>query len=84
MATKPSPLSTFATSAPQPTPAVPAAPVASTSGSDDKTRQKVFRITLAQEVRLKEYCAHNHTTIQDAVLDGINMLFKSKGLPPFD
>lgn len=85
MATKPNLLSTFANQpASAALPAAVPAPAASAPAADDKTRQKVFRITLAQEVRLKEYCAHNHTTIQDAVLEGLNMLFKAKGLPPLE
>lgn len=46
-------------------------------------RQKVFRLTKAQERRLKEFCAHTDMTIQDVVLEGIGMVFKSKGLPEF-
>lgn len=46
-------------------------------------RQKVFRLTKAQDIKLKEFCAHTDLNIQDVVLEGINMVFKSKGLPDF-
>jgi hypothetical protein len=46
-------------------------------------RQKVFRLTKAQERRLKEFCAHSDMTIQEVVLEGINLVFKAKGLPEF-
>lgn len=46
-------------------------------------RQKVFRVTKAQDIKLKEFCAHTDMNIQDVVLEGINMVFKSKGLPEF-
>lgn len=77
MATKPAPLSTFANkSAPlvKPTEQSAAAP-------DEKMRQKVFRLTPAQDRKLKEFCAHSDMSIQDVVLEGINMVLRSKGLP---
>lgn len=46
-------------------------------------RQKVFRLTKAQERRLKEFCAHTDMSIQEVVMEGINLVFKSKGLPEF-
>jgi len=46
-------------------------------------RQKVFRVTKAQDIRLKEFCAHTDLSIQDVVIEGIKMVFKSKGLPDF-
>lgn len=46
-------------------------------------RQKVFRITKAQDIRLKEFCAHTDMTIQEVVIAGIELVFKDKGLPEF-
>lgn len=81
MATKPSPLNTFANvQAPAPTPAVPVATVS--SPSKEKMEQKVFRLTPAQAQKLREFCAHTNTTLQDVVVEGINLVLKSKGLPP--
>jgi hypothetical protein len=75
MTKKPAPLSTFAGN----TPAV-ATPVALSAVSGDKMRQKVFRLTPAQDRLLKEFCAHQDLTIQDVVLDGIKQVFKKRGL----
>lgn len=84
MATKPTPLSTFATLQPaSPAPAASATSIpAPAQATDEKPRQKVFRLTPAQDRELKKYCAHSDTTIQDVVIEGINMVLKSKGLPP--
>jgi len=84
MATKPNPLSTFANPAatvplPSTSPVPAASPVVQ---QEEKARQKVFRLTPAQDRKLKEYCAHSDTTIQDVVIEGLNMVLKSKGLPP--
>lgn len=49
---------------------------------EEKTRQKVFRVTPTQERDLRKRCADLDTTIQDLVIEGINMVLKSKGLPP--
>lgn len=49
---------------------------------EEKTRQKVFRVTPTQERDLKKRCADLDTTIQDLVMEGINMVLKAKGLPP--
>jgi len=46
-------------------------------------RQKVFRVTKAQDIRLKEFCAHTDMTIQEVVIAGIEMVFKDKGLGNF-
>lgn len=80
MATKPTPLSTFA-NLPAAAPVAPAAPAAASPAQQEKARQKVFRLTPAQDRKLKEYCAHSDTTIQDVVIQGINLVLKSKGLP---
>lgn len=45
-------------------------------------RQKVFRLTPAQDRHLKEFCARTDMSIQDVVLDGIDMLLVSKGGTP--
>lgn len=81
MATKPTPLSTFA-NLPAASPAPAASAATPTPGPDEKLRQKVFRLTPAQDRELKKYCGASDTTIQDLVVEGINMVFKSKGLPP--
>jgi len=44
-------------------------------------RQKVFRVNAAQDRKLKEFCAHSDMTIQDVVIEGINLVLKSRGLP---
>lgn len=79
MATKKAaPLSTFASVAPKAsTPAMPELAV-----SDEKLRQKVFRLTPAQDRRLKEFCAHSDMSIQDVVLHGLDLVMKERGLPP--
>lgn len=74
---KPAPLSTFTSSAP-----AAATPAALSTASGDKMRQKVFRLMPAQDRLLKEFCAHQDLTIQDVVLEGINLVFKQRGLPP--
>jgi hypothetical protein len=80
MATKAKPLSTY--SVPAAAPAhVETTPVAPATDAE-KQRQKVFRLTPAQDRKLREFCAHQDTTIQDVVLEGINLVFKSRGLPP--
>lgn len=76
MTKKPAPLSTFAVGIPA---TVTPAPVP--KASDDKMRQKVFRLTPAQDRRLKEFCAHSDLTIQDVVTEGINLVLKQRGLP---
>jgi hypothetical protein len=81
MATKPAPLSTFANKpAAVPVASKPADQVAIAEG--EKLRQKVFRVTPAQDRKLKEFCAHSDMSIQDVVLEGINLVLKAKGLPP--
>lgn len=68
---------------PEPEPAPPAAaPPAPEPAPEVKLRQKVFRLNPDQDRALKQYCAASDTTIQDLVVEGINMVLKSKGLPP--
>lgn len=55
----------------------PAVPV-----QEEKTRQKVFRVTPSQDRELRARCAMLDTTIQDLVVEGINTVLKAKGLPP--
>jgi hypothetical protein len=57
------------------------APPPTASVPEAKLRQKVFRLTPDQDRTLKQYCAGSDTTIQDLVVEGINMVLKSKGLP---
>jgi hypothetical protein len=80
MATKPAPLSTFANS-----PAVIKQAESRNSDIeikvDEKMRQKVFRVTPAQDRKIKEFCAHSDMSIQDVVIEGINLVLKSRGLP---
>lgn len=52
------------------------------TSQEEKTRQKVFRVTPSQDRELRARCAMLDTTIQDMVLEGINMILKAKGLPP--
>jgi hypothetical protein len=66
----------------QPVKEVPAAPAVAASAQEEKLRQKVFRLTPAQDRELKQHCGKLDTTIQDLVLQGINMVLKDKGLPP--
>lgn len=77
MATKPAPLSTFANKS---APLAPL-PVEQVSAQGEKMRQKVFRVTPAQDRKLKEFCAHSDMSIQDVVITGINLVLKAKGLP---
>jgi hypothetical protein len=48
----------------------------------DKPVQKAFRLTPSQAHELKKFCAAENITMQEAILAGINMLMRSKGLPP--
>lgn len=77
MATKPAPLSTFAN---KPAP-VAVMPAEQASAQEEKMRQKVFRVTPAQDRKLKEFCAHSDMSIQNVVMEGINLVLKAKGLP---
>lgn len=77
MTKKPTPLSTYASS----TPAASTPAVSAPSATDDKLRQKVFRLTPAQDRRLKEFCAHSDMSIQDVVLQGLSLVLKGRGLP---
>lgn len=43
--------------------------------------QKVFVLNAEQRRRLDGYCGEVGTTIQEVVLEGINLVFRSKGLP---
>lgn len=81
---KPAPLSTFAN--------MPAAevqgddefdvkPEVSVNGKPVKMKQKVFRLTLAQDRRLREVCVQTDLSMQTIVLRGINMVLYKKGLP---
>lgn len=58
--------------------------VASADNEDtqEKMRQKVFRLAPAQDRQLKEFCARTDMSIQDVVLEGIDMVLASKGFPP--
>jgi hypothetical protein len=82
MATKPAPLSTFTKPTAPTAQSAPATSTGSAAPAGDKLRQKIFRVTPAQDRKLKEYCAHADTTIQEVAIEGINMVLKSKGLPP--
>ena len=42
---------------------------------------KVFMLTPAQADQLGSYCFHGKTTIQATVLEALDMLYRSKGLP---
>lgn len=46
--------------------------------------QKVFVLNAEQRRRLDGYCGDAGTTIQEVVLEGINLVFRSKGLPELD
>lgn len=43
---------------------------------------KVFMLTEEQADQLDSYCFHKKTTIQATVLEGLDLVFRSKGLPP--
>lgn len=49
---------------------------------DGKPVQKAFRLTPAQAHELKKFCAAENVTMQEAIIAGLNMLMRSKGLPP--
>lgn len=57
-----------------------AASAAAVKPKRDK-QQKVFVLEPDQRLRVDMYCAETRTTIQDLVLEGINLVFASKGLP---
>lgn len=57
-------------------------PASAVPPPEEKTRQKVFRVTPSQDRELRSRCGTLDTTIQDLVLEGINMVLTSKGLPP--
>jgi len=57
-------------------------PKAEVKPEKEKLRQKVFRVTAAQDRELGKRLADLDMTMQELVLDGINALLKSKGLPP--
>lgn len=63
---------------------IPSSPIAPTDNEDaqEKMRQKVFRLAPAQDRQLKEFCARTDMSIQDVVLEGIDMVLASKGFPP--
>lgn len=79
MATKKAnPLSTFASAEPN----ISITAMGELAAGDEKLRQKVFRLTPAQDRRLKEFCAHSDMSIQDVVLHGLDLVMKERGLPP--
>jgi hypothetical protein len=78
MATKPQPLATF-TDDPAPD---PAPPMLEPESLQEPVQQKVFRLTKSQARRLKKFCADSDMTMQDVVIEGINLVLKSRGLPP--
>lgn len=80
MLKKPAPLVTFANAQPAAS-TLTVATAGLALGTGEKMRQKVFRLTPAQDRELKKYCGSSDITIQDMVLEGINMVLKSKGLP---
>jgi hypothetical protein len=43
--------------------------------------QKVFVLNAEQRKRLDSYCGEANITIQEIVIEGINLVFRSKGLP---
>lgn len=47
-----------------------------------KPVQKAFRLTPAQAHALRKFCAEENTTMQEVIISGINMVLRSKGLPP--
>lgn len=78
MATKPAPLNTFLQQ-----PAKPAAkpePIEPES-AQEVLRQKIFRLTPAQDRALKKFCADSDMTMQDVILEGINRVLTARGLP---
>ena len=44
-------------------------------------RHKVFMMTPEQADQLDSYCFHGKTTIQATILEALDMLYRSKGLP---
>lgn len=43
--------------------------------------QKVFVLTPEQNRQLKDYCNQTDSTAQSVIVEGINMILRSKGLP---
>lgn len=48
----------------------------------EKMRQKVFRLTPAQDRHLKEFCARTDTSIQNVVLEGVDAVLAANGFAP--
>lgn len=78
MAAKPQPLSTFADEDPAPPQKVE---LPEPESAQDPLQQKVFRLTKSQARALKKFCADSDMTMQDVVIEGINLVLKSRGLP---
>jgi DNA-binding TFAR19-related protein (PDSD5 family) len=47
-----------------------------------KRLHKVFMLTPEQAEQLDDYCYHRKTTIQATVLEGLDLVYRSKGLAP--
>lgn len=80
MATQAKPLSTFGKQAEKKSDPAPA--LLEPESVQEPVQQKVFRLTKPQARALKKFCADSDMTMQDVVLEGINMVLKSRGLPP--
>jgi hypothetical protein len=79
MTSKPAPLNTFGKKKEQKEDPRPV--LLEPESLQEPVQQKVFRLTKSQARALKKFCADSDMTMQDVVLEGINMVLKSRGLP---
>lgn len=78
MAVQRKPLSTY--SEPTPEPEAPPA-LMEPESLEEPVQQKTFRLTKSQARALRKFCADSDMTMQEVVVEGINLVLKSRGLP---
>lgn len=69
-------LSTYTEPEPTPEPELPEPELL-----DEPIQQKTFRLTKTQARALRKFCADSDMTMQEVVVEGINLVLKSRGLP---
>lgn len=47
----------------------------------EPVQQKTFRLTKSQARALRKFCADSDMTMQEVIVEGINLVLKSRGLP---
>lgn len=56
-------------------------PIHEESPEKPAKRQKKFMVTPEQERQIKAYCYHAEVTMQEMIVEGLNMVLRSKGMP---